>query len=210
MRSLIQIFLILALAQTNIYCNRGQNINPTIIKVDSTVSQKALKVIRYKDGLNVKRNLFYTRFTAEYYTNDELEGRDIEEAVFTGRYSWKNDTLALSVFCGDLGTIGFTIGISKDTYGTLYYQQCGHTKSKIKVSLSDTLSICGKIPCSFSELIISKFPDTTEEDVIFGFVNFKSTGFYYEEKNGFDKLRTDMSFYFKASFDFYKSRHYIP
>ena len=193
-----------------LHCKSVNDSELHILKIDSSIKQKAIKIISYKKGLNIQRNWFNSNLYAEHFTNDKIDEIQIDtiEAPFLGKYYWKHDTLSLSVSYGDLGAFGFDIDIAKDTTGILYFEECSHIHPKFKYKLTDTLSVCAKVPCTYSKLLISKFPYKTEDDVIFGYVNFKTDNFYYEDNEGALKIRKVMKFYFRASFDFYRSKYY--
>lgn len=189
-------------------CNsENQTFETHIFRIDTAIKSTAQQNIWNAEHGNPKY-LFLSKLSAEFYTDDILEKIEFDtfNAQMWGRYSWHNDTLTITGNFGDLTSTGFIANVYHDT-AYFYHSQCAHTKKRYKNNLSDTLVQCAKVPCSYSQLIISNIPDRTKDEEIFGYVNFRSKDFYSQNGNDIKKLRANMAFYFRAyNYDIYIKR----
>jgi hypothetical protein len=63
-----------------------------------------------------------------------------------------------------------------------------------------------EVPCTDTKIVLSEFPDNTRDQVIYGYVEFKSDNYYAisgtmnsREESPRKKLRANMKIYFKSS-----------
>ena len=170
-----------------------------IFRIDSTIKIVAQKEIWNSEYKKPKYG-FATKLTAEFFENDTLTDlyQDSIDNTFSASYSWHNDTLKLTGNIGDLTQTGFAADIYKDSTAVIYHNQCSHSHKQYKLKLSDTLVQCIKVPCTYSELYLSNFPDKTKDEEIYGYITFKSENFYYQNGQENSKLRANMKFYFRA------------
>jgi hypothetical protein len=197
-RSIYIVFIVLFIFAS---CKSKEKISGThIFKIDSTIKPLAEQKI-WKD-----------RFEIEHYKDDSLVITDIDTSYtdIYANYFWKHDTLNLAGYIGDMTATGFYAYIYKDTTVDFFHNQCAHIHKFYKVKLSDTLATCVHVPCTYSELIISKLPDSTKDEDIYGYVNFKSIDYYYQNQHEPSKRKTNMKFYFKASnLNYYLIKHHL-
>lgn len=189
-------------------CNsEKQTFETHIFRIDTAIKSTAQQNIRNDEHANPKYS-FLSKLNAELYTDDILEKIEFDtlNALMWGRYYWDNDTLTITGNSSDLSSTGFIAEIYNDT-AYFYHNQCAHSRKMYKNKLSDTLVQCAKVPCSYSQLIISNIPDSTNDEQIFGYVNFRSEDFYSQNGNDIKKLRANMAFYFRAyNYNIYNKR----
>lgn len=124
---------------------------------------------------------------------------------FKSFYLWHHDTLTIDGAFGIWGGTGFAIDIyqneavlthmlSSDDFATLAYTDYGALLSRLEV------------PCTATKIVLSEIPDSTKNQVIYGYVEFKSNNFYEAKEteeagtNGpRQKLRNNMKLYFRSA-----------
>ncbi len=173
--------------------------------IDSSISLTAKTKIRETE-FGSKKYSFMAPFESRYFTNDTLVFSGSREEQIYARYYFENDTLHIAGGPTGMSGGGFHAVITgKEKH--FYHFNCGHTKRRLKKSITDSTEVCVDVECNSYNFIISDIPDSTKDNFIYGFVEFKSNEYFYEEKHMVSRLRQEMRFYFRA-YNFHFSPSY--
>jgi hypothetical protein len=145
----------------------------------------------------------------DFYENDKLilstKEQDNKSTVFKSFYYWRADTIDIDGAFGLFGGTGFNIKIIKGK-ATLYHMIASDDFPSYAYKEKDSLIFRLEVPCSDTKIILSEIPDSTKNQVVYGFVEFKSRE-YYASSGSVDeqeilprkKQRVNMKIYFKSA-----------
>lgn len=178
-----------------------------VFKVDPSIKAVVLEHISFKENSQG----FDARLTEEYFENDSLvyAVNDTGTRFFWGRYWWWDGVMRIMAAVGELRTSGFIADVTGPNAGEVKHNVCAHDHGEYCLQPADTPTICVEAPCSSYELVISRIPDSASDEPVYGYVQFKSTDYFHQEREGFSRRRANMRFYFRAiNFDHYLRRRY--
>lgn len=203
-------FLIVVIALFIVICSCEQRVTSHGFLIDSSIKEEVEKKISASQfgipnaGILVYNNLML----ADFYENDELvvstKEEDNKSTVFKSFYFWQGDTLGIDGAFGLFGGIGFSIKIINGS-ATLYHMLSSDDLPSYAYNEKDSLIFRLEVPCTDSKIVLSEIPDSTKNQIIYGYVEFKS-GDYYSSNGSVNreeilprkKQRADMKIYFKS------------
>ena len=154
--------------------------------------------------------LFYdTEVITNYYENDSLIVSTQGEKrmmLFRSFYYSIGDTLSIDGLYGMFGGIGFSVKII-DNEAKVFHLLTGDEFPEYSLTEEGELEFRIEVPCTNTNLILSKVPIQKEGEVIYGMVEF-SSGEYFHGISQFDgkeveerkRVRSDMKIYFKSKY----------
>ena len=158
---------------------------------------------RFGDFMEVYGNSLYM----DSYENDSLvvSSTDFSKKLpFKSFYFWDKDTLGINGAYGLFGGTGFYIKIA-DKKVELFHMLSSDDIPTYAYKKSDRLIMRLEVPCSDTKIVLSEIPDSTKNQIIYGFVEFKSDDFYSVsgvflegEEPKRKKTRNNMKIYFKS------------
>ncbi|MBC2843586.1 hypothetical protein [Winogradskyella flava] len=121
----------------------------------------------------------------------------------------KNDTISIDGAYGLFGGFGFSLKIVNEE-PILYHMLSGDDFPIYSRTKDGKLHFRIEVPCTETEIILSKIPDAIENEVIYGMVKFKSDIYYSAssvngdiEPDNLQENQVGMTIYFKSRyFDF--------
>ena len=124
--------------------------------------------------------------------------------VFKSFYLWKDNTVSIDGAFGLFGGFGFVINI-KDNKAILCHMLSSDDFPTYAYTANDELIDRLEVPCTDTKIVLSEVPDKTKNQIIYGYVEFKS-GDYYSVSGAFGenekpkrkKTRVNMKIYFKS------------
>tara|TARA_B110000305_G_C19156265_1_gene500442 strand:+ start:64 stop:705 length:642 start_codon:yes stop_codon:yes gene_type:complete len=207
-------YLIIIISFCWTVCSCGQstkNIPENGFKIDSNIKVSVDKMIsdsEFGAGQNVM--LVYNNImTVDFYENDELsvslKEDDNKSSVFKSFYYWKGDTLGIDGAFGLFGGIGFSIKFI-DGKATLYHMLASDDFPSYAYNEADSLIFRLEVPCLETKVILSEIPNSNENQIIYGYVEFKSDVYFVSNGSADgreilprNKQRANMKIYFKSS-----------
>jgi hypothetical protein len=191
----------------------GQTNNSSIVKgliIDPSIKSEAEKHIENSkefDAIKDKMQVYGNSILVESYQNDSLIFSSTDKKnkqLFKSFYLWKGDTLTIDGAFGLFGGIGFGINIYNNN-ATLYHMLSSDDYSSYAYKENDPLIFRLEVPCTDTKIILSQIPDSTRNQIIYGYVEFKSSN-YFASSGSADgheilprqKLRNNMKVYFKS------------
>ncbi|MDR3227257.1 MAG: hypothetical protein LBT56_06260 [Prevotellaceae bacterium] len=188
--------------------NNDSSINGLII--DASIKNEVEKNISSLNFGEVQDKLliYNNRMFVDYYEDNELmtstTDKEIKQ-VFKSFYYWQGDTLGIDGAFGFFGGVGFSIKITENK-ATLYHLLASDEFPTYAYNENDNLLFRIEVPCTDTKIILSKIPDSTKNQVIYGYVEFKSEEYYSSsgsveehEISPRKKQRVDMKIYFKST-----------
>ena len=193
-------------------CHQPKNSNSIKgLIIDPGIKQEAEKHIenlKEFDSVDNRMAIYKNAIFLDAFENDSLIFSSIDtpkKVLFKSFYLWRKDTLMIDGGIGLFGTVGFGINISKDSV-TLYHMLSSDEIPGYAYREKDSLEFRLQVPCTDTKIILSEIPDSTKSQIIYGYVEFKSTN-YFESDGQQDgqeqlprkKMRSNMKIYFKSS-----------
>jgi len=182
---------------------KGMTIDPSI----KTEVEKHISPLEAGDLQ--KKILVYNNLTvADLDEEDELvlstKEQDNKKIIFKSFYYWQGDTLGIDGAFGLFGGTGFTIKIVQGK-ATLYHMLASDDFPSYAYSEKDTLAWRLEVPCTDTKIILSEIPAPHKNQVLYGYVEFKSGDYYAgsygdgQESLPRKKQRAHMKIYFKSA-----------
>jgi hypothetical protein len=191
----------------------SQGIPSTGIKgvtIDTSIKREAEKHIEASkefDAFNSKMEVFINTGEIQSFENDKsiLKGKCGEyKAPFKSFYLWNGDTLLLDGAFGLFGGIGFGIEIVNNE-AKLYHMLSSDDFPTYAYNENDSFQFRLEVPCTDVKIVLSDIPDSTKNQLIYGYVEFKSANYYSgsspedgKENLPRQKTRNNMKLYFKS------------
>jgi len=209
MIKLFSILLILFLPTLDLYGqstsvkkNDGLTIDPGIKAVAELYIEKSEPHEGIAEWL-----MYNSQMIVDFYLGDTLiiSTRDKEiKRASKSFYYWRNDTLTIDGAFGLFGGFGFTIKIVNG-HATLYHLLASDEFPSYAYNENDRLIPRLEVPCTETKIILSELPDPKKKQLIYGYVEFKSSNFYSsngsidgKEIKPRNKNRNNMKMYFKS------------
>ena len=177
------------------------------VEIDVDIKDKVEKNISSSPFAMGDLQVYNNRIFLETYENDKLvaTANGDKETVFKSFYYWYGDTLAIDGAYGLFGGTGFTIKIVNGK-ATLYHLLAADEEPTFAYNKKDSLLYRLEVPCTDTKITLSEIPDSTKNQTIYGYVEFKSDN-YYDSPGYYDadelsqrkKLRDNMKIYFKSN-----------
>lgn len=207
-------YLIIIITFCSTLCSCAQStkdISTGGFTIDPTIKPEVEKYISPSEfGAGQDKILIYNNLMLVYfYENDKLnislKEQDKKSTVFKSFYYWQGDTLGIDGAFGLFGGTGFSIKIVKDK-ATLYHMLASDNFPSYAYKEKDSLIFRLEVPCTDTKIILSEIPDSTKNQIIYGYVEFKS-GDYYSSSGSADgqeimprkMQRANMRIYFKSA-----------
>lgn len=210
-------YLIIIIAFCSTLCSCGQSTKDsstgglTIDQSIKTEVEKYISPLEFSAGQD-KILIYNNRMLLDFYEDDKLnislKEQDNKSAIFKSFYYWRGDTLEIGGAYGIFGGTGFSIKIIKGK-ATLYHMLASDNFPSYAYKEKDSLIYRLEVPCTKTKIVLSEIPDSTKNQIVYGYVEFKS-GDYYASSGSADgqeilprkKQRANMKIYFKsAKFD---------
>lgn len=207
-------FLIIIVTFCSTVCSYGQStkdnytggltIDPSIkTEVEKNISPSA-----FDAGQDIIL-IYNNRMLLDFYEDDKLsvslKEQDNNSTVFKSFYYWQGDTLGIDGVFGLFGGIGFSIKIIEGN-ATLYHMLASDDFPSYAYEEKDSLIFRLEVSCTDTKIVLSEIPDSTKNQIVYGYVEFKS-GDYYASSGSVDgqeilprkKQRVNMRIYFKSA-----------
>ena len=190
--------------------NEQKRSNIKGLTIDSNIKNEVEKHLadqskfeQFSDFMQVYSN----SLSIENYENDRLVVSSMDfsrKLPFKSFYLWNKDTLGINGAYGLFGGTGFYIEIT-DNKAELFHMLSADDFPTYAYKEKDSLIMRLEVPCTDTKIILSEIPDSTKNQIIYGFVEFKSNEFYsvsniYVEGEEPKRKRTrnNMKIYFKS------------
>ncbi len=190
--------------------NEQKRSNIKGLTIDSNIKDEVEKHLadqskfeQFSDFMQVYSN----SLSIENYENDRLVVSSMDfsrKLPFKSFYLWNKDTLGINGAYGLFGGTGFYIEIT-DNKAELFHMLSADDFPTYAYKEKDSLIMRLEVPCTDTKIILSEIPDSTKNQIIYGFVEFKSNEFYsvsniYVEGEEPKRKRTrnNMKIYFKS------------
>lgn len=181
------------------------------LTIDPNIKTEVEKIITPSEfGAGQDKLLIYdNRLLLDFYEDDKLsislKEQDNKSNVFKSFYYWQGDTLGIDGAFGLFGGTGFSIIIIKGK-ATLYHMLASDDFPSYAYKEKDSLIFRLEVPCTDTKIVLSEIPDSTKNQIVYGYVEFKS-GDYYASSGSVDgqeilprkKQRANMRIYFKSA-----------
>lgn len=207
-------YLIIIIIFCSTLCSCGQSPKDNLmggLTIDPNIKNEVAKNITPSEfGAGQDKILIYNnRILLDFYEDDKLsislKEQDNKSTVFKSFYYWKGDTLGIDGAFGLFGSIGFSIKIIKGN-ATLYHMLASDDFPSYAYKEKDSLIFRLEVPCTETKIVLSEIPDSTKNQIVYGYVEFKS-GDYYASSGSADgqeilprkKQRANMRIYFKSA-----------
>ncbi|MBP8033876.1 MAG: hypothetical protein KAZ71_04710 [Bacteroidia bacterium] len=210
MKQIIVIFLFCLIL---VSCKETKNTESiTGVAIDATVSavvEKHIESVKELDEVKDKIQMYNNSISSESYQNDTLAfttNEATKKVIFKSFYYWFGDTLCIDGAYGMFGGTGFCIKIIKGK-AQLYHLLASDDFPTYAYNEKDSLIYRLEVPCTDTKIILSELPDSTQKQIVFGYVEFKSKDFYSSSgsTDGKEDLpriksRNNMKIYFKSGY----------
>lgn len=154
----------------------GLTIDPNIkTEVEKNISTSEFGA--GQDKILIYNNLMLVDFYEDDKLNISLKEQDNKSTVFKSFYYWQGDTLGLDGAFGLFGGTGFSIKIIKGK-ATLYHMLASDDFPSYAYKEKDSLIFRLEVPCTDTKIVLSEIPDSTKNQVVYGYVEFKSGDYY--------------------------------
>lgn len=207
-------YLIIIITFCSTLCSCGQSTKDNltgVLTIDPSIKTEVEKIIspsEFGAGLDkilIYNNLMLVDFYEDDILNVSLQEQDKKSTIFKSFYYWQGDTLAIDGAFGLFGGTGFSLKIVKDK-ATLYHLLASDEFPTYAYREKDSLIFRLEVPCTNTKIILSEIPDSSKNQIIYGYVEFKS-GDYYASSGSADgqemmprkKQRANMKVYFKSA-----------
>ena len=195
-------------------CSYGQSTKDNStggLTIDPSIKTEVEKIISPsefgtgQDKILIYNNLMLVDFYEDDKLNISLKEQDKKSTVFKSFYYWLGDTLGIDGAFGLFGGTGYSIKIVKDK-ATLYHMLASDESPSYAYKEKDSLIFRLEVPCTDTKIVLSEIPDSTKNQIVYGYVEFKS-GDYYASSGSADgqeilprkKQRANMRIYFKSN-----------
>ena len=209
MRSQVMIFMLCSTLHACGQLNKDRS--STTLIIDPSIKEEVEKHISPSEfaGRQDKLLIYNNQMLVDFYEDNELsisiQDKDDKSTVFKSFYYWYQDTLRIDGAYGLFGGIGFSMKIM-DGNASLYHMIAADEFPSHSYTESDSLMFRLEVPCSDSKIILSELPDSTQEKIVYGYVEFKSDDYFASRGSENDqeilprkKQRVDMRIYFKSA-----------
>jgi hypothetical protein len=206
------LIIVITFCSTLCSCRQFTKDNSTEgLTIDPNIKTEVEKNITPSEfGAGQDKILIYNnRMLLDFYEDDKLSNsikeQDNKSTVFKSFYYWQGDTLGIDGAFGLFGGTGFSIKIIKGN-ATLYHMLASDQFPSYAYKEKDSLVYRLEVPCTDTKIVLSEMPDSTKNQTIYGYVEFKS-GDYYASNGSADgqeilprkKQRANMRIYFKSA-----------
>jgi hypothetical protein len=171
--------------------------------IDSSIKNEVEKNIRDSEFSKQSEILIYNNqmFIDIFEDDKQIISSDKNGAsqIFKSFYYQRGDTLGIDGAFGLFTGIGFSIKIAKGK-AKLYHLVSSDEIPGYSYTSNGKLIFRLEVPCTETKIILSEVPNKDKQQVIYGYVEFKS-GEYYSSKGSLprSKYRVNMKIYFKSS-----------
>lgn len=124
--------------------------------------------------------VYSNSLSVESYESDSLifSSTDFSRKLpFKSFYLWNKDTLGINGAYGLFGGTGFYIEIA-DKKAKLYDMLSSDDFPTYAYKENNSLIMRLEVPCTDTKIIVSEIPDSTKNQIIYGFVEFKGNDYY--------------------------------
>lgn len=171
------------------------------IIIDKSIEKEA------KSKMSKGLVMYENTLIADYFENDELimstKGKE-KKLPFKSFYYNHNDTIIIDGAYGMFGGFGFSIKI-KDGEAHVFHMLASDEYPTYALHKNDSLEFRIEVPCTNTQLTLSKMPELKEREVLYGLVEFESGNYYQsgplvsnKEIESRKKVRMNMKVYFKS------------
>jgi hypothetical protein len=207
------LIIIITFCSTLSSCGQSTKDNSTGgLTIDPNIKTEVEKNITPSEfGAGQDKILIYNNpMFLDFYEDDKLsislKEQDNKSTVFKSFYYWQGDTLGIDGAFGLFGGTGFSIKIIKGN-ATLYHMLASDDFPSYAYKEKDSLIYRLEVPCTDTKIVLSEIPDSTKNQIVYGYVEFKS-GDYYASSGSADgqeilprkKQRANMRIYFKSAY----------
>lgn len=181
------------------------------LAIDPNIKNEVEKNIVNSSEFDAYKNvmqLYGNSVLVDFFENDSLTFSSSDpkiKQVFKSFYLWKGETLSINGAFGLFGGVGFVINI-KDDKATLFHMLSSDDFPTYAYKEQDSLIDRLEVPCTETKIILSEIPDSKKKQIIYGYVEFKSSDYYFvsgafaeNENPKKKKNRANMRIYFKSS-----------
>lgn len=206
MKYLTFLFLVTLLSCSKAQNNcaiKGLTIDPNI---KSEVEKHIIEQPEFEKYSNFMQ-LYGNGLHVESFENDSLVfvTTDFSKKLpFKSFYLWNKDTLSINGAYGLFGGTGFYIKIA-DNKAQVFHMLSSDDFPTYAYKKNDSLMMRLEVPCYDTKIILSEMPDATKNQIIYGYVAFKSKNFYSatgvileDEEPERKKTRNNMKIYFRS------------
>jgi hypothetical protein len=182
---------------------KGLTIDPSIKKE----VEKHIETSKEYEMFGDKMQVYINTGEIQSYENDSLifSSKFGEyKAPFKSFYYWSGDTMTIVGAVGIWGGVGFGIEIVNNK-ARLYHLLNSDDFPSYAYRENDSLIFRLDVSCTATNIVLSEIPDSTQKQIIYGYVEFKSSDYFASSgsTNGKEnlprqKLRTNMKLYFKS------------
>lgn len=207
-------YFIILFTFCSILSSCGQSTKDTSISgltIDPNIKSEVEKYITPSEfGAGMDKILMYNNLMLlDFYENDSLivsiKEQDNKSTIFKSFYYWQSDTLAIDGAFGLFGGTGFAIKIINGK-ATLFHMLASDEFPSYAYKEKDSLIFRLEVPCTDTKIVLSEIPDSTQNQTIYGYVEFRS-GDYYASRGSAEgqeilpriKQRANMRIYFKSA-----------
>ncbi|WP_298519411.1 hypothetical protein [uncultured Kordia sp.] len=189
-------------------CSSEQKSNIEGLIIDPNIKNEVEKYITEAPelaSLNQDMQAYHNSFHIESYKNDSLDVSSTDfskKAPFKSFYYWHDGSLRIDGAYGIFGGFGFNIQIS-DQKATLYHMLSSDDFATYAYQENDDFILRLDVPCTATKIVLSEIPDSSKQQLIYGYVEFKSNDFYSMSDSSTgerNKIRNNMKIYFKSGF----------
>lgn len=182
------------------------------LMIDTNIKEEVEKHIESEkelDEVKDKMQLYSNSISSESYQDDILSfttNEATKKIIFKSFYYWFGDTLSIDGAYGMFGGTGFCIKIIKGK-AQVYHLLASDDFPTYAYTEKDSLIYRLEVPCTDTKIILSELPDSAQQQIIYGYVEFKSKDFYSStgSADGKEDLpriksRNNMKIYFKSGY----------
>lgn len=208
----ILIFFIIVLLSFNSF---GQSKSlPEIVglTIDPNIKNEVEKNIKSTQSGYIPKEMegmmYENILIAEIFEDDKpktvITSNENKKSIFKSFYYWQNNTIGIDGAFGMYTGIGFSIKIENNK-ATVYHLLSADEIPSYAYTEKDNLIYRLEVPCTETKIILSEIPDNKKQQIIYGYVEFKSNN-YYQSNGSIDekeisprkKERANMKIYFKS------------
>jgi hypothetical protein len=181
----------------------GLTINPSIKKE----AEENIKDLKDFEKLNRGIQIYESKVKFEFYENDSLiaSTNDNPKSIISKSfYLWRGDTLSIDGGIGLFGGGGFSIKLVKNK-ATVYHMLSSDEFPTYAYGEKTDLIYRLEVPCHDIKVILSGLPKKGENQIIYGYVEFKSDNYFAgqgtidgKEVEPRTKSRSNMKMYFRS------------
>jgi len=207
-----KIFVILGLLIILSSCDASTQPNTSKFEINDSINKEVeinTSKSEFESSSNDAFEIYNNVIIADFYENDSLimsTKMEKRELPFKSFFYNHNDTISIDGAYGIFGGIGFSIKIIEGK-PIVYHMVAGDDTPTYSMTNKGKLEFRIEVPCTETNLILSRVPKVKDEETIYGLVEFKSNEYYgsgptingkeIEERK---KVRMDMKIYFKSKY----------